>query len=273
MPPEIGPNSALIKVKWRLPSIYCFIPAAACPLVHVILYSQEYQRKLVARTSVLQAACKEGQSVKTTIGVLVFVCSASASIAQQQAAAPVKMECRDFSTSGNALAANESLVNGLACHVVGAKQDAAAKSVANVTPPSANQTPADTQPSENFSAPVPVDTRIQAGATVFIVPMEGFENYLAAALQKKSVPLVPVASEQQARYILKGTSEEKKPGWAKMVMMKQIHSDDAASVQMIDRKTGAIVFAYSVNKKNTLHGQQTTAEACAKHLKEQIEKK
>ena len=55
--------------------------------------------------------------------------------------------------------------------------------------------------------------------------------------------------------------------------MKQIHSDDAASVQMIDRKSGAIVFAYSINKKNTLHGQQTTAEACAKPLKEQIEKK
>jgi hypothetical protein len=37
--------------------------------------------------------------------------------------------------------------------------------------------------------------------------MDGFENYLAAALQKKNVPLVPVASEQQARYILRGTSE------------------------------------------------------------------
>jgi uncharacterized protein YaaQ len=216
--------------------------------------------------------------LKTTIGVLVFVCSACASFAQQQAPGPVKMECRDVATSGNVLAANESLVNGLACHVVGAKQDiqpagAAVKSAANVTTQSANQTPADPQQSENFSAPVPVDTRIMAGATVFIVPMDGFENYLAAALQKKSVPLVPVASEQQARYVLKGTSEEKKPGWAKMVMMKQIHSDDAASVQMVDRKSGAIVFAYSVNKKNTLHGQQTTAEACAKHLKEQIEKK
>ena len=103
--------------------------------------------------------------------------------------------------------------------------------------------------------------------------MEGFENYIAAAFQKKNVPLVPVASEEQARYVLKGTSEEKKPGWAKMAFMGQIHSDDAASVQMIDRASGAIVFAYAVNKKNTLHGQQTTAEACAKHLKDQIEKK
>jgi len=58
-----------------------------------------------------------------------------------------------------------------------------------------------------------------------------------------------------------------------MAFTGQIHSDDAASVQMINRQTGAIVFAYAVNKKNTWHGQQTTAEACAKHLKDQIEKK
>jgi hypothetical protein len=51
------------------------------------------------------------------------------------------------------------------------------------------------------------------------------------------------------------------------------HSDDSASVEMFDRQTGAIVFAHAVNKKNTMHGHQTTAEACAKHLKEQIEKK
>ena len=210
--------------------------------------------------------------MKTTIGVLVFVGFASATVAQQQAAAPVRMECREL-PSGGALAANESLMNGLACHVVGVKQDAAVKSAANVAPQSTSHIPAEPSQSEDFSAPAPVDTRIQAGSTVFVVPMDGFENYLAAALQKKNVPLVPVASEQQARYILKGTSEEKKPGWAKMVMMKQIHSDDAASVQLIDRKSGAIVFAYSVNKKNTLPGQQTTAEACAKHLKEQIEKK
>jgi hypothetical protein len=42
---------------------------------------------------------------------------------------------------------------------------------------------------------------------------------------------------------------------------------------MIDQKTSAVVFAYAVNKKNTLHGDQTTAEGCAKHLKEKLEKK
>jgi len=123
------------------------------------------------------------------------------------------------------------------------------------------------------STPQPVSTRIASGSTVFIEPMDGYENYLAAALRKKNVPLLPVASEEQAAYVLKGTSEQKRPGAAKMIFMKQIHSDNAASVQLIDRKTGVIVFAYAVDKKNTLHGQQTTAEACAKHLKDAIDKK
>jgi TolB-like protein len=119
----------------------------------------------------------------------------------------------------------------------------------------------------------PINKRIESGASVFLAPMQGFETYMAAALQKKNVPLVQVANEQQATYVLKGTAEEKKAGWAKIAFTGNIHSDDAASVQLIDRRTGAIVFAYAVDKKNTLHGEQTTAEACAKHLKEAIEKK
>jgi hypothetical protein len=53
--------------------------------------------------------------------------------------------------------------------------------------------------------------------------------------------------------------------------MGNIHSDNAASITMVDKKTSAIVFAYAVNKKSTMHGDQTTAEACAKHLQAQIE--
>jgi len=44
--------------------------------------------------------------------------------------------------------------------------------------------------------------------------MEGFENYLAAAIQKKNVPLVPLASEQQARYVLKVVRRKEKKPWA-----------------------------------------------------------
>jgi len=158
------------------------------------------------------------------------------------------------------------LVNGMACHVAGPQADTRIKNI-EPKPVAANLVSG-----PNGRLPQ-ASNRITAGATVFIAPQNGFENYLAAALQKKNVPLVTVSNPEHATYILKGTSDEKKAGWAKVVMTGDAHSDNAASVQLIDQKTGAIVFAYSVNKKSTLHGQQTTAEACSKHLKEQIEKR
>jgi len=129
-------------------------------------------------------------------------------------------------------------------------------------------------PTAPVAAPVePVSTKIVPGSRVFIVPMDGFESYMAAAIAKKKVPLVPVADKEHADYVITGTSVDKKAGWAKIVFMGNIHSDNAASVTMTDVKTGAIVFAYAVDKKSTMHGQQTTAEACAKHLKGHIEGK
>jgi hypothetical protein len=119
----------------------------------------------------------------------------------------------------------------------------------------------------------PVSTKIVPGSRVFIVPMDGFESYMAAAIAKKKVPLVPVADKEHADYVMTGTSVDKKAGWAKIVFMGNVHSDNAASVTMTDVKTGAIVYAYAVDKKSTMHGQQTTAEACAKHLKGHIEGK
>ncbi len=109
-------------------------------------------------------------------------------------------------------------------------------------------------------------TNIAPGGRVYIEKMDGFETYLAAALSKKKVQLVVTSDKDQADYVIAGNSEDKKAGWAKIVFMGNIHSDAAASVTMTDKKTGDVVFAYAVNKKNTMHGQQTTAEACAKHL-------
>src|SRR5712664_761941 len=123
------------------------------------------------------------------------------------------------------------------------------------------------------AAPAPISTKIVPGSRVYITPMDGFENYLAAALGKKKVQLIPVTDKEQADYVITGTSLDKKAGWAKIVFMGNIHSDNAASITMSDRKTGAIVYAYAVDKKSTMHGQQTTAEACAKHLKALIEGK
>jgi hypothetical protein len=185
----------------------------------------------------------EGIAVKTCLAIFASACLAAATFAQQPSTTEVKMICRDLSTG--TMAPNEALVNGMACHVAGPQADPRIKNI-EPKPVAANFV------AGSNGQPMQAGNRITAGATVFIAPQNGFENYLAAALQKKSVPLVAVSNPEHATYILKGAS---------------------ANVQLIDQKTGAIVFAYSVNKKSTLHGQQTTAEACAKHLKEQIEKK
>jgi hypothetical protein len=51
------------------------------------------------------------------------------------------------------------------------------------------------------------------------------------------------------------------------------HSNEQASITVSERRSGEVVFAYSVNKKSSAHGKRSTAEACAKHLKDQIEGK
>jgi hypothetical protein len=114
---------------------------------------------------------------------------------------------------------------------------------------------------------------LPAGATVYIEPMDGFENYLAAAFQKKKVQLTIVAAREAADFVITGSAQHEKAGWAKVAFQGNIHSDDEASISVVNTRTSAVVFAYAVSKKNTLHGEQTTAEACAKHLQAHIEGK
>jgi hypothetical protein len=87
----------------------------------------------------------------------------------------------------------------------------------------------------------------------------------------EGVPVQMTTDRARADYIVGGTSEETKPGWARWLMTGNAHSDDAASIEIAGVQRKLIVYAYAVNKKFTLHGQQTAAEACAKHLKKWIE--
>ena len=206
--------------------------------------------------------------MKSSMLILGLLASATAASAQQ--AATVQMQCHDLASTGNFLASDEVLINGMACRPV--KQVAPQQQ--NIAPVAANAVP---NTASAAAAPTPVlpatpeNMKITPGSRVYIAPMDGFENYLAAALGKKKVPLIPVFDQSQADYVISGTSVDKKAGWAKIVFMGNIHSDNAASVTMTDKRTGAIVYAYAVDKKSTMHGQQTTAEACAKHLKAHIE--
>jgi hypothetical protein len=219
--------------------------------------------------------------MKYRILITALVFSSSAAYAQQSTT--VQLECHDLASTGNVLAPDETLVNGMACHPArpaAPKQGSAAQTASKpasqsfVANSGASAEPLRSQ-SATESAPLvpatPESLKIVQGLRVYITPMDGFENYLAAAFGKKKVPLVPVVDQSQADYVVSGTSMDKKAGWAKIVFMGNIHSDNAASITMTDRRTGAIVYAYAVDKKSTMHGQQTTAEACAKHLKAHIE--
>jgi hypothetical protein len=112
---------------------------------------------------------------------------------------------------------------------------------------------------------------IPAGSKVFIAPMpNGFDTYLKSAFEKKRVPLVIVHDREEADFEITGHSESHKPGLAKTLILGRWRTDEQASIHLASRETGEVVFAYSVNKQNSAHGRRSTAEACAKHLKNTI---
>lgn len=113
--------------------------------------------------------------------------------------------------------------------------------------------------------------KIPANAKVFLSPMGGFEEDLKTAIEKKKVPVILVTDKEKADYEISGTSDTEKASTAKKVLMGNWHSNEQASITVTERKSGEVVFAYSVNKKSSAHGKRSTAEACAKHLKEMIE--
>ena len=131
----------------------------------------------------------------------------------------------------------------------------------------------DAKPAETKTTSAPASKKIPANSKVFLAPMGGFEEDLKAAIQSKKVPVVLVTDKDQADYEIAGTSDTEKASTAKKVVMWNWHSNKQASITVTDHKSGEVVFAYSVNKKSSAHGKRSTAEACAKHLKEQIEGK
>lgn len=115
-------------------------------------------------------------------------------------------------------------------------------------------------------------THIAPNSHVYIEPMDGFETYLTAALLKKKVPVIVTDDKTKADYIISGTAHTDPAGWAKTIFISAA-SSSGASIVMKDAKTGDTAFAYSVNKYTAARASQSTAEACAKHLKSAIDKK
>jgi len=113
---------------------------------------------------------------------------------------------------------------------------------------------------------------IPANSTVFVGEMGGFGTYVMAAIQNKKVPLVIVSDKEKADFEIRGESESEKPGWARIIFTGQTRTNEQASINMVNIATGTVVFAYAANKMSTVHGKQSAAEACAKHLKNAMKK-
>ena len=110
--------------------------------------------------------------------------------------------------------------------------------------------------------------KIAVGSKVYIAPMDGFETYLKTAILKKKVPIAIVEQREKADYEITGVSESKKAGTAKVIIMGSWHSTEDASIKISSLKSGEVMYAYSVHEENSTHGKQSSAEACAKHLKD-----
>lgn len=114
---------------------------------------------------------------------------------------------------------------------------------------------------------------IPNGATIFIEPNEGFEQYMRAAFQKKEVPLTVVIDKEKADFIMTTTmTRGEKPGWSEAIFLGKRNANEDASVTIVEAKTSAVRFAYSVHKYNAVNGQQSTAESVAKNVKNQVAK-
>jgi len=124
------------------------------------------------------------------------------------------------------------------------------------------------QDSKNDQA-AQVKVKIPKGAKVFLAPMNGFEGPLRKAIADKKVPIEIVEKREDAAYEITGSAESKKASTAKKLILGSFHSDEEASIKVADLNSGEVLFAYAVHKQDSAHGQRSTAEACAKHLKDE----
>jgi hypothetical protein len=140
----------------------------------------------------------------------------------------------------------------------------------------ASQSYPEKAPTDAFQAQL-----IPRNSKVFIAPMksedpnkptaEGFEGYIAAALRKKSVPLIIVADRGQADFVIEGSADKKSGGWAKKVFLGDFRNSTSASMTVTNLRTGVVAYADSSDRSSANRGLRSSAEKLAKYLKKKIE--
>jgi hypothetical protein len=139
--------------------------------------------------------------------------------------------------------------------------------------------PAHSQQKEDpAAAPIPSSPavvgvkRLTPGAKIFIDNMGGYGPYLATAIVEKKVPLVVVADAALADFLVTGNSHVERGGWVRSKLITPDPKADAF-IEVKDAKSGVVVFTDSVKKFDAPSANLSTANVCAKHLKDAIEKR
>jgi len=138
--------------------------------------------------------------------------------------------------------------------------------------------------------------QIPRGARVVIAPMGGFETYFAAAVREKKVPITLTLDKDSAQFFVVSSETEWRGFVATSGESANWNQNGGsyaggsaasstrgleASIMLIDAKTKDVLWAYEVHKSShgalifgthAARGQQSLAEACAKHLKQYLEK-
>jgi hypothetical protein len=117
--------------------------------------------------------------------------------------------------------------------------------------------------------------------TVFVDAKDDFSGYIVAAFLKKGTPASAVIDRTRAEYVLESsdvsTHVESTGGKIARCMFAYcagIADTSTVSVQLINEKTSAIEWSYTVHKqRGGAYNQQSMAEAVAKHLKNHLEGK
>lgn len=102
-----------------------------------------------------------------------------------------------------------------------------------------------------------------------------FSAAISAALVKKKVPVTTVMEPDKAQWIIKAVSSQKEDTTGTKVAKLILGGGSASftqfegAIQVIDRESSEVLFAYNVKKNNF----QSAAEAFAKHFNDDYLKK
>ena len=111
---------------------------------------------------------------------------------------------------------------------------------------------------------------IPPGSKIYVDSNNGFDIFILAAFQAKQVNAQLVSSADKADYILDSSLFHSHEAVATEKAAGTYRISEAAF--KLTSKSGDIVWAYAATKGMLSRGNQSVAEACAKHLKEVIRK-